>query len=435
MIQYYQPLTDITAEPVISVGIMAAPRLRITLHGPFITDGGLSATGDMELTADGKGHLHLNGDAYDALQFIPADDDRCVFELHDVTIGIGFHWQRRENQRFKGTLGIYPHANDQHTLQVINFIRLEEYLKSVISSEMSANASPALLRAHAVVSRSWLLRQLLGQGKHTCAEAGRWTRATLPDGREVDELTKWYDREDHTAFHVCADDHCQRYQGVSRATRKELAEAVEDTTGTVITYAGEVCDARFSKCCGGVTERFENCWEDTPHPYLTHIADTPADGGTPFCDTTDHHILSQVLNNYDRETTDFFRWKVEYTPGQLSELVHRRSGIDFGDITALTPLSISPSGRVTRLLIEGTLRTVIVGKELEIRKWLSDSHLRSSAFEVTRTAEGNFVLHGRGWGHGVGMCQIGAAVMGARGYSHTDIINHYFPEAQITKLY
>ena len=354
------------------------------------------------------------------------------FELHDVTIGVNFHWERRENQRFAGALRLVP-DRAQGNVVAINVIGIEEYLKSVISSEMSADASAALLRAHAVVSRSWLLRQLHDRGKHTCQQATEW-RCTEIDGATVGELVRWYDREDHTLFDVCADDHCQRYQGITRQTSPAVAEAVEATRGVVLTHGGEVCDARFSKCCGGMSERFGCCWEDAPHPYLEPVADTDASGRC-FCDTHDDTILKSVLNNYDRETTDFFRWEVTYGADELSELLRVRSGFDFGDILELRPLERGASGRITRLFVRGTRRSMVVGKELEIRRWLSPSHLRSSAFDVERTHGGGFRLCGRGWGHGVGMCQIGAAVMGAEGYSWEAILKHYFPKATLERIY
>lgn len=411
-------------EPTISIGIMSAPEIRVTFHGTYIIaspDGTPVSEKRTFSTAD------------TGIVCTPSDPHRCSFELHGVTIGVGFHWERHENQRFRGALAILADAGKPGNAIAVNAIGLEEYLKSVISSEMSATASGALLRAHAVVSRSWLLRQLLDRGKHTCAEKGGWKRTLLPDGREVDELVKWYDREDHTQFDVCADDHCQRYQGITRQTRPEVAQAVDDTRGETLTYHGEVCDARFSKCCGGISERFENCWEDDPKEYLTNVPDH--DGGKVFCDTADTSILDQVLNDYDRENIDFFRWEVRYTARELSELVHRRSGIDFGEVTDLVPLQVTPAGHIVRLLVEGTHRCAIVGKELEIRRWLSESHLRSSVFNVERTAGGDFILKGRGWGHGVGMCQIGAAVMGAEGYGYHEILRHYFPNAEITRLY
>ncbi len=422
-------------EPIINIGIMSREAIRATLHGSFTFDG-KSVTGDIELCSNlnGTPGVTFRGREYAAVEFTPTDGAQCSFELHDVAIGIGFHWERRESQKFRGSLRVIPDAESAGNIIAVNRIGLEEYLKSVISSEMNATASPALLRAHAVVSRSWLLRQLLDRGKHTVAEAGSTFTTVLPDGRTVEEIVRWYDREDHTQFDVCADDHCQRYQGITRQTRPEVAEAVEQTRGETLTYGGEVCDARFSKCCGGVTERFENCWENAPKGYLTHIPDTDTDG-TAFCDTDDPEVLGQVLNNYDRETTDFFNWEVRYTPAELSDIVRRRSGTDFGEITGLQPLEVTPSGRIIRLLIEGTEKSMIVGKELEIRRRLSESHLRSSAFEISRTTEGDFLLKGRGWGHGVGMCQIGAAVMGARGYSYRDIISHYFPSATIATLY
>ncbi len=413
----------IDKEPIINIGIMSAPTLNVTFYGLYHRSvGGAPVTGDM--VAD----LCQAPTTYP-----PANPETCSFELHDVTIGIGFHWERRESQRFRGALTLLPdEANPGHIIAV-NSIGLEEYLKSVISSEMSATASRSLLMAHAVVSRSWLTRQLLDRGKHTCTEKGGWKHTTLPDGREVDELVKWYDREDHTQFDVCADDHCQRYQGITRQTRREVAQAVEETRGEMLTYLGDVCDARFSKCCGGISERFENCWEDDPKEYLTHVADH--DGGSVFCDTSDPDILSQVLNDYDRENSDFFKWEVRYTAARLSELLKCRSGIDFGEIKSLTPLETTHAGHIVRLLIEGSRHTAVVGKELEIRRWLSESHLRSSIFKVERDNEGNFILKGRGWGHGVGMCQIGAAVMGNKGYDYRSILHHYFPKAEIATLY
>lgn len=240
-------------------------------------------------------------------------------------------------------------------------------------------------------------------------------------------MIKWYDREAHTHFDVCADDHCQRYQGVSRKVTAQVLEAIRATRGTVLSYEGEVCDARFSKCCGGITELYESCWDDTPHPYLSVVHD-------PFCNTDDPKILSEVLNHYDQDT-DFYRWTVQYTQQELSELVRRRGGFDYGDIVDLIPIERGPSGRIIRLQIVGTKATRIIGKELEIRRTLSESHLYSSAFEVEKTVDGNFILHGSGWGHGVGLCQIGAAVMGAQGYNYMEILRHYYPQAELTQWY
>lgn len=377
------------------------------------------------------GMVELDGELYDEVCPAPRVEGTC-FELRDVTMGIGFHWERRETQRFSGGLRLIPDRGRGHVVAV-NVIGIEEYLKSVISSEMSAGSSAALLRAHAVVSRSWLLRQLADRGKHTCAQATEWRRAEV-DGETVDELVRWYDREDHTLFDVCADDHCQRYQGVTRQTSPAVAEAVEATRGMVLTYGGEVCDARFSKCCGGMSETFGSCWEDAPHPYLEPVADTDASGRC-FCDTHDMGVLESVLNGYDRESVDFYRWEVTYGADELAQLLRSRSGVDFGDILELRPLQRGASGRITRLLVRGTCRCIVVGKELEIRRWLSPSHLRSSAFDVERTPEGAFRLCGRGWGHGVGMCQIGAAVMGAEGYSWREILQHYFPKATLERIY
>lgn len=404
-------MTFPNSEPTISVGIITAPEIKFRLPGEPVKTARPDSTGN---------GVECDGVCSPVLRFAPA----APFELIDVPIGIGFHWQRNENQLFSGQLRIIA---DQGKLIAINDIGLESYLKSVISSEMSANASEALLRAHAVVSRSWLLRQLHDVGKHPCGLTRR-TFSTEVDGQTVDELCCWHDREDHTLFDVCADDHCQRYQGLTRQTSPAVEAAVDATRGMVLTYGDEICDARFSKCCGGRSETFGNCWEDASHPYLEAVDD-------PFCDTTDTEILDQMLNGYDREAPDFYRWEVAYTPAELSSLIARRSGIDFGDIEELRPLTRGQSGRIVRLLVRGSRRTMVVGKELEIRRWLSESHLRSSNFEVTRDADGRFILRGRGWGHGVGLCQIGAAVMGAKGYSAREILQHYFPKSILTKIY
>lgn len=404
-------MTFPNSEPTISVGIVTAPEIKFRLPGEPVRTARPDSTGN---------GVECDGECSPVLRFAP----KAPFELIDVPIGIGFHWQRNENQLFNGQLRIIA---DQGKLIAINDIGLESYLKSVISSEMSANASEALLRAHAVVSRSWLLRQLHDVGKHPCGLTSR-TFTTEVDGQTVDELCCWHDREDHTLFDVCADDHCQRYQGLTRQTSPAVEAAVDATRGMVLTYGDEICDARFSKCCGGRSETFGNCWEDASHPYLEAVDD-------PFCDTTDTEILDQVLNGYDREAPDFYRWEAAYTPAELSGLIARRSGVDFGDIEELRPLTRGQSGRIVRLLVRGSRRTMVVGKELEIRRWLSESHLRSSNFEVTRDADGRFILRGRGWGHGVGLCQIGAAVMGAKGYSAHEILHHYFPKSILTKIY
>ncbi len=398
-------------EPQVRVGIMTAPEIHYTLHGDY----------------------RCEGDT-----FYPLSCD-CSFDLDDVAIGIGFHWERHERQSFRGALQLME-VNGGIT--AVNIVPLEEYLTSVISSEMSAEASPALLRAHAVISRGWVMKRL----RHDPKGARR-----MPCG--PDETLKWYDDDDHEGFDVCADDHCQRYQGITRITREEVREAVMCTRGEVMMYDGKLCDTRFSKCCGGVFEEFEYCWEPEHHPYLAAARDL-ADAGMKFPDLTRDEaavdwimsrpdafcsqaspaILRQVLNDYDLATTDFYRWKVSYTTGELSEIVSSRSGIDFGDILELRPLARGKSGRIYRLLIVGTKCRHIVGKELEIRKWLSRSHLYSSAFVVVKTDDG-FELHGAGWGHGAGLCQIGAAVMGAKGYGYRSILLHYFKNAEIRKIY
>jgi SpoIID/LytB domain protein len=299
---------------------------------------------------------------------------------------------------------------------------VERYLTSVISSEMSATASKEFLKAHAVISRSWLLAQM---EKRKQLDNG--ATAFFSFIKKDDELIRWYDREDHTIFDVCADDHCQRYQGITKQSSPAVEQAISETRGQILTYGDEICDARFSKCCGGETEEFQYCWEDTPKPYLVSFHD-------PYCDTHDEKILSQVLNDYDQETPDFYRWTVEYTQEALSELVNRKLKDDFGQITDLIPLERGKSGRIWKLKIVGTKKTFTIGKELEIRRALSESHLLSSAFEVEKTPSG-YRLNGRGWGHGVGLCQIGAVGMALKGHSYQEILKHYYPNFKVVKVY
>jgi SpoIID/LytB domain protein len=336
------------------------------------------------------------------------------FILKDVPIGIHFHWERKEDQEFKGELKIIGEGDK---LTAINIIPIEDYLTSVISSEMSATSYVELLKAHAVISRSWLLAQ------KEKAALNRYLSVIETE----EEYIRWYDREDHAHFDVCADDHCQRYQGITRAFTPEVKEAVEQTFGEVLLYAGKICDTRFSKCCGGTTEKFENCWEPVSHPYLESITD-------PFCNTQDTGVLNQVLNSYDRETQDFYRWEVAYSQETISDLIRRKSGWDFGTILDLIPVERGPSGRIIRLKIEGSKLSKIIGKELFIRKVLSETHLYSSAFEIKKEQD-TFILTGKGWGHGVGLCQIGAAVMAKEGYTYKEILTHYFQGTGIKKIY
>ena len=431
--------------PMVNVGIMTQKSILFVLNGSYIeTETGEELQGEQRaIWTNGK--ILFNGKLYEDLFFEPTDKKSCSFDLKAVTIGVDFHWQRREDQRFRGALNL---AVTEEGIVAINQIDAEEYLTSVISSEMSANASKQLLKAHAVISRSWLLAQI-----EKNQQLAKGEKPYTSCQQDEEQLIRWYDREDHVLFDVCADDHCQRYQGITRETNPVVKEAIQETRGEVLLYDGVICDARFSKCCGGVTERFENCWEPIDHPYLAVLRDAPEKehpdltneeeakkwirtAPSAFCHTTDKAILSQVLNNYDQETTDFYRWQVIYTQEELAELIHRKSGIDFGQILNLVPLERGGSGRIVRLKIIGSQRSLIIGKELEIRRTLSESHLYSSAFVVDKELSANgvptcFILTGAGWGHGVGLCQIGAAVMGAKGYTYDAILTHYFPGATI----
>lgn len=435
------PLREI---PQIEAGILFSPLIRFRLNGSYMHRE-RAYSGDYSIRQEDGKYLLTGPDGCEEvnlpLVFQPEDDQNQNFDLTDVVIGIHFHWERKENQKFKGTLKIIDEGD---YLTAINCLPLEDYLLSVISSEMKATSSAELLKAHAVISRSWLLaqqdkaREVKGD-YHSCI-------------RTDQEYIRWYDREDHARFDVCADDHCQRYQGISKACTPAVREAMEATRGEVLVYHDKICDARFSKCCGGVSERFENTWEPVSHPYLEAItdADQPLVSGDltreeavrewirtspeAFCNTTDPVILSEVLNDYDQETRHFFRWREEYTATELSALVRQKLEIDFGTITDLIPVERGVSGRLIRLKIVGTRKTMIIGKELLIRKAFSASHLYSSAFIVVKENE-RFIFHGAGWGHGVGLCQIGAAVMGAKGYSYREILQHYFRGSEICRIY
>lgn len=436
-------------EPEISVGIVNAQEIHFTLNGNFFAKGE-TVSGDQAVSFS-EGGILWNGNLYRELTFTPQEELNS-FSLYDVTIGINFHWERQETQIFLGTLKLVV---DEEKIVAINILPVEEYLTSVISSEMSANSSLELLKAHAVVSRSWLFAQIEKRKALKGKDEGFFSFI-----KTKEEYIRWYDREDHTIFDVCADDHCQRYQGITKASNATVAEAVRATRGRLLMYGNKVCDARFSKCCGGATEEFEYCWEDKHYPYLSAVRDAEEEENRPlpdltkeeeaehwirkapksFCDTHDKKILSQILNNYDQETTDFYRWKVRYTQEELAELIRTNTKTDYGDILDLVPVERGPSGRICKLKIVGTLKTLTIGKELEIRRTLSNTHLFSSAFVVDK---GNlkdgvpqwFLLSGAGWGHGVGLCQIGAAVMGEKGYTYEEILLHYYKGAEIRKFY
>ncbi|MBR6714595.1 MAG: SpoIID/LytB domain-containing protein [Bacteroidaceae bacterium] len=363
-----------------------------------------------------------------------------TFTLHGVTIGKDYHWERKEDQTFMGELKIIREPNGQMT--AVNIINIEDYLVSVISSEMSPNASLEFLKAAAVISRSWVVGKIIDRSKTATRMTTTPPPARKEQGTEELEpsLITWQDHEDHTLYDVCADDHCQRYQGVTKATNPNAKRAVEETRGEVLTYQGEVCDCRFSKCCGGRMEEFSTCWQDKDMPYLQALEDRDPKDGTILCDTSDPAILSQVLNDYDQETADFYRWTVTYTQEQLSDLLSRKLDHNFGQIVELKPLKRGKSGRIYELQIVGTKASLTIGKELTIRSALSESHLYSSAFDVEmsysptlKDIPATFTLHGKGWGHGVGLCQIGAAVMGVKGYTYREILAHYYPNTVIEK--
>lgn len=444
-------------QPNVNVGIVSGQKIHFSLNKPYLAKGEM-VTGEQEV-AFSEGGILWNGNQYSSLTFHPQSAD-ASFSLSDVTIGVNFHWERKETQTFLGTLHFVVESDK---ICAINELPVERYLESVISSEMSATSSLELLKAHAVISRSWLLAQM--KKRREVAESGNNFFSFV---KKDDRLIRWYDREDHTIFDVCADDHCQRYQGIAKETSPHVAEAIRQTKGQILMDGDDICDARFSKCCGGVTEEFQYCWEDTPKNYLSSVRDiiqgvksvgSAAPAPLPslqdeaaadawirsnppaFCNTTDKKILSQVLNDYDQETADFYRWKVTLTQEKLKQLLDEKLKMNFGDILDLQAEERGKSGRISKLRIVGTEKTFVIGKELEIRRALSDTHLYSSAFVVDRCdidekgVPQRFDIIGAGWGHGVGLCQIGAAVMGEEGFDYDAILLHYYQGAEIKKVY
>ncbi|MBK7227767.1 MAG: SpoIID/LytB domain-containing protein [Ignavibacteriales bacterium] len=445
------------SEPHISVGILSDTKIKFELYGEYSSYGfkhffsgryEAELVGDRIICKGEKDKIEIT----DEIIFEPQEPDNESFLIREVVIGVKFHWERKEKQRFTHSLKL---VRDGNKITAINIVPIEKYLMSVISSEMSAKCSLQMLKATAVVSRSWLLAQI---------EKSKSIKSNKSDYSTVyqteDELIKWYDREDHKLFDVCADDHCQRYQGVTKMTSEAARKAVEQTAGIVLLEGDKILDARFSKACGGISESFENVWEPVKHPSLTaiydykFIADDFNDDFTKeenaekwikanppaFCNTNDPKILNQILLDYDQETKDFYRWTIEFTQSQLSDLIKRKSGIDFGQIKDLIPVERGLSARLIKLKIVGTKKTLTIGKELEIRRTLSETHLYSSAFIVEKIgskdgAPEKFILRGAGWGHGVGLCQIGAAVMAEQGFQFDEIAIHYFKNAALKKIY
>ncbi len=442
-------------EPKIKVGILFANEVSVFFNSPYLHQSAgkdyfgrvkIYNENDSTFLVDENGKKAIDLPAY----FQPIEPEGSTFDLENVTIGITFHWERKETQKFAGSLAIIKEKNH---LTAINVVPLEDYLASVISSEMSPDSSEELLKAHAVVSRGWLLAQI---NRRQAVKASSKKEFAIDNYQRV----VWYNREDHNNFDVCADDHCQRYQGLTTVTRCQVKDSIEQTRGMVLTYNGKICDARYSKCCGGVTELFENAWETASHPYLTRVADLDkmtiensldlsqetnakrwiTSVPDAFCNTTDVKILGQVLKGYDQETSDFFRWEVTLQQDEIQQFLKSKVNVDVGNITELVAIERGTSGRIVRLKIVGTHGTFLIGKELEIRRAFSKSHLYSSAFVVEYGAQENgipisFTLKGAGWGHGVGLCQLGAAVMGEKGYKHEEILDHYFGGAILEKIY
>jgi len=445
------PSAPAFSEPIISVGIMdGQTEVAGRFEGNYYVEGAGQFSGNFSAKAtDGVIVLF---DAHN-IEITRSQKIRCIanpdslFYISNVTIGIDFHWERREEHAFKGNLILW--LRDNGVIAVINEISLEDYLQSVISSEMNSQAPKEFLKAHAILSRSWLMAALLR--KNTSHHQQNATEKITEH-----EIIRWYDREDHDLYDVCADDHCQRYQGVTKIISRHAEDAVRETRGKVITHGDAICDARYSKACGGLTENFAIAWENKDVRYLTSISDSPIphrplgrdedaehwimSRPAAYCNTEDEKLLEKVLPDIDRETHDFFRWKIEYPREELEEILREKAGFDFGTLYDIVPRHRGPSGRISRLQIVGSKKSVVVGKELEIRRWLSRSHLYSSAFVVKmhhnkQGAIDRVVFHGAGWGHGVGLCQIGAAVMASTGFTAEEILAHYFPGTKLQRLY
>jgi SpoIID/LytB domain protein len=442
-------------EPQISVGILTHNKIVFELYGVFHVPGvkeSLSGVQTVEIVNEklvcksAKNKIESD----DEILFEPADPESESFVIRDVVIGLKFHWERKEKLRFNYSLKI---IKDSDKIIAINLLPLEKYLASVISSEMSAKCSLEMLKAQAVVARSWILSQM------EKSKSIKKTKLNYESEIKLEsEIIKWYDREDHKLFDVCADDHCQRYQGITKITSETSRKAVRQTRGIVLTSDGKICDTRYSKCCGGITEAFENVWEPVKHKYMSSLFDYKYEPenfnadfsneenarkwitGKPssFCNTNDIKILQQILIDYDRETKDFFRWKVVYKQKEITDIIREKSGFDFGDIIDLQPLERGSSARLIKLKIVGTKKTLTIGKELEIRRMLSKTHLYSSAIVTDKVGKGipdEFIIYGAGWGHGVGLCQIGAAVMAEKGFMFDEIVLHYFLNAKLTRTY
>ena len=442
-------------EPRINVGILVDKKLSFELYGDF-TVLGSEETFSGVFTAELKNGKIVCKSKKNKIEieeeviFQPANPVTESFLIRDVIIGLKFHWERREKQRFNYALKL---VKDKDEIAAINVLPLESYLTSVISSEMSAKSSIELLKAQSVVARSWILAQMEKINEVASHQENSKSLVELEE-----ELIKWYDREDHKLFDVCADDHCQRFQGVTKIISDSAFSAIERTKGIVLLSNSKICDTRYSKCCGGITESFENVWQAVTHNYLNSVIDYKYEpeiykidftkeenakkwilGNPPaYCNTTDAKILSHILVDYDRKTKDFYRWKIEYEQNELAQTIFDKTGIDFGEILDLIPVERGKSARLVRLKIIGTKRTLVIGKELEIRRVLSKSHLYSSAFVIEKVGDDiptKFILSGGGWGHGVGLCQIGAAVMAEMGYNFDEILLHYFPNAGLKRIY
>jgi SpoIID/LytB domain protein len=452
-------LESLAKEPTVKVGLMTGPeRVRFTLATEYLSPGDqVWPAGDYVASVQNDGAVVITEEsgrvvyAAPKCQLRPVHQTDASFTLRGITIGIDFHWQRQEDQQFNGALIL--RTDERRRLLVINEIGVEAYLTSVIASEMSATAHPELLKAHAIISRSWLLAQLAPWKVPRAKPASSQTQ-------NEHELVRWYDKEDHTQFDICADDHCQRYQGRAKATAAAVFDAINSTRGQVLSHAGDLCDARFSKSCGGLTEVYRTAWEDVDVPYLQAVydgEDFPAQFALPlsdeanaaqwirqappaFCHTQERDILTRILPSFDQETADFYRWQVRLQQDELQALLKQKLALDFGAIKTLEAVERGASGRLVRLRIVGERRALVLGKELEIRRALSNSHLYSSALviepgTVQNGAPVHFTLHGAGWGHGVGLCQIGAALMAERGYDFTQILRHYYRGAQLFALY
>lgn len=364
--------------------------------------------------------LSDNQSEKDAVVYTPLHEDSRL-SLLNLKIGKEFHWQQTVEALLPGTVKV--RLSPAGEWQTINSLPLEKYLQCVIGSEMNPAAPEEFLKAHCIISRSWAL----GKIRRTHKAGGN--DAMFSDNC----ISAWEDTADHSGFDVCSDDHCQRYQGLSDMPSK-IKKIVKDTEGMVLTDAeGNLADTRYSKCCGGKTELFSTCWQETDYPYLISQID-------PYCDLSSlsaqkrEKLLRDCFRRYDTSATISNEWELTVSRDEIRNRLSNLFGKETGDVIDMKVETRGLSGRAKGLLIKCESGDYHIGKELTIRRLLSKDCLRSSLFDITLLSDDNFRIKGKGWGHGVGLCQTGAARMALEGASFHEILSFYYPGTKITTI-